>query len=103
MKIGDMAKLIRSKNASPFSLTIDILFENKAYYERVKNHNEFNENLIANLYKLDKHEIDIFYCDPILAIKISFDRPVVAGDIGDSDVFGGQQHSSMVRMEIPFP
>src|SRR5690625_4595407 len=100
MKLGDMAKLIRSKNAGPFSLTIDILFENNVYYEQVKRSNHFSKESIARLYKLDDIDVCIFYCDPIRAIKISFDRPVIAGDLGETDVFGGQQHGPIVNMII---
>ncbi|SFB01480.1 protein of unknown function [Lentibacillus halodurans] len=101
MQIGEMAKLIRSKNAGPFSMTIDILFEHESYYDRVKNSPDFNVDTIANVYKLNSADIDIYTCDPILAIKISFNRPVISGDIGDTDVFGGQQHGPIVDMEIP--
>lgn len=103
MKLGEMAKLIRSKNAGPFAMTIDILFERPEYYEKVRNSNYFNVETIANIYQLTKKDIDIFTCDSILAIKISFDRFIIAGGIGDTDVFGGQQHGPIVNMEIPFP
>ena len=36
-KLSKLAKLIRSKNAGPFELTIDIMFDNEANYLRVKN------------------------------------------------------------------
>ena len=32
--LGDLAKLVRSKNAGPFWLTIDIMFDNAAAYRR---------------------------------------------------------------------
>jgi len=34
--LARLAKLIRSKNAGPFELTFDIMFEDAATYERVK-------------------------------------------------------------------
>lgn len=101
MKIGEMAKLVRSKNAGPFSLTIDILFDNESYYSMVKNSPAFNIETIATVYRLNSTEIDLFTCDRILAIKISFNRPITSGDVGDTDVFGGQQHGPLVNMEIP--
>ena len=100
MQIGEMAKLIRSKNAGPFSITIDLLFENEAYYRRVKTSPSFTVETIAELYHLDRSEMHMVTCDPILALKISFDRPIIAGDIGDGDVFGGQQHGPLVELEV---
>jgi hypothetical protein len=35
-KLGKLASLIRSKNARPFELTFDIMFDNLASFERVK-------------------------------------------------------------------
>jgi len=34
--LGDLARLIRSKNAGPFVLTFDIMFDDKADYLRVR-------------------------------------------------------------------
>ena len=35
-KLGELASLIRSKNAGPFELTFDIMFDNVDSFERVK-------------------------------------------------------------------
>jgi hypothetical protein len=35
-----------------------------------------------------------------LAIKISIPRPVFSGDPEDTDVFGGQFHSPLVRLPV---
>ena len=32
-RLYDVAKVLRSKNAGPFSITLDVLFENKRDYE----------------------------------------------------------------------
>jgi hypothetical protein len=34
------------------------------------------------------------------AIKVTIPRPVISGDIMDSDVYGGQQHGPFVELEI---
>ena len=36
MKLWEMTRLIRSKNAGPFELTFDIIFKNIAGYEKVR-------------------------------------------------------------------
>lgn len=100
LKLGEMAKLIRSKNAGPFTLTIDIIFENKEAYQMVKKSRNFNAKMIADLYQLDEEEIRLYSLDLVNAIKISFDRQITSGDLGDTDVFGGQQHGPLVHLEI---
>jgi hypothetical protein len=46
-------------------------------------------------------DVLLFYCDNALAIKISIPRPRFSGDLGDSDVFGGQQFAPLVDLEVP--
>jgi hypothetical protein len=35
-----------------------------------------------------------------LAIKISFDRTVIAGDPGDRDIYGAQQHGPLLEVVL---
>ncbi|WP_059103053.1 DUF4387 domain-containing protein [Shouchella shacheensis] len=100
MQLGSLARLIRSKNAGPFLLTIDILFEENRHYERVKKSGKLNKSKIALLYQLREEQIQIYECDQAKAIKISFPRNVSAGSRFDLDVFGGQQHSPLIELDI---
>lgn len=34
--LGDVAMVIRSKNAGPFEITLDVMFDNAAVYEQIK-------------------------------------------------------------------
>lgn len=36
-RLYELAKVIRSKNSGPFKITLDILFDEKSKYEKVKN------------------------------------------------------------------
>jgi len=100
MILGKLARLIRSKNAGPFMLTIDIIFENKENYNKVIESKNFNVKKIGQLYRINESEITLIKCEEINAIKISFKRLVSSGDLGDTDVFGGQQHGPLVSIEI---
>lgn len=100
MRLGDIAKLIRSKNAGPFLLTIDILFEDQEAYLKVIDSKSFSLKTICDIYQLEEGSIRLFTCDRINAIKISFNRLVSSGGLGDTDVFGGQQHGPLVDLEI---
>ena len=48
----DIAKVIRSKNAGPFSITLDVLFDSPVIYQRVKESNLINKQTIAKLYQI---------------------------------------------------
>ena len=99
--LGTLARLIRSKNAGPFTLTFDIMFDDEATYLRVKNSGAVTRDKIAGLYGLPAEHVLFFHCDHALAIKASIPRPVTQGDVGDSDGHGGQQYAPLMEIEIP--
>lgn len=101
--LTDIASIIRSKNAGPYELTLDILFKNEMHYRNVKEINFFNVKLISQLYNItaDNNIIRIVYFDPAWAVKITLIRPVVSGSIGDTDIYGAQQHAPLLLLEVP--
>jgi hypothetical protein len=101
-KLIDLAKVVRSKNAGPFEITFDIMFDDAAKYERVKKSGAINAKRIAELYgvRLD----DVLVCrpyDPAVAFKVTIRRPVGSGDIEDRDVYGCQQHVPLMSIPVP--
>ena len=99
--LATLARLIRSKNAGPFELTFDIMFDDAATYRRVKESGMLTRKRIAACYRLEPSQVKFFLCDNALAIKASIPRPVVQGDPRDSDGHGGQQYAPLMDIEIP--
>jgi hypothetical protein len=79
------ARLIRSKNAGPFELTFDIMFDDAATYERVKHSGKLTREVVAGLYSLPTSDVKFFFCDHARAIKATIPRPYFQGDPRDSD------------------
>ena len=100
-QLWELARLVRAKNAGPFTLTFDILFTDRASYEQVKRSGVINRALFARLYRVPEERVLFFEHDRALALKASIPRPVASGDPEDTDVFGGQQHGPLVNLEIP--
>ena len=100
-ELRDLAKLIRSKNAGPFQLTFDVMFDDEATYQRCKQSGAFKSDLMSKRLRTDQGRIRIFFCDAAYAIKISIPRPYSQGDLRDSDGHGGQQYSPLLNIEIP--
>ena len=97
-----LAKVIRSKNAGPFELTFDVMFDDIAAYEHVKQSGVINAQRIAQAYRVRLD--DVLVCRPYdaaVAFKITLRRPVSSGDIEDRDVYGCQQHVPLTRIEVP--
>ena len=100
-RLQDVTHMIRSKNAGPFTLTIDIMFQDEESYRRVREADILNRSLFAGLFRISENQVRIFHYDPANAIKISVPRYVVSGSVSDPDVFGGQQYAQLVDLEIP--
>lgn len=99
--ILEAAKVIRSKNCSPFELTMDIIFREQKDYAAVKNKIQIDAKRIADLYNVPLSQIQkVIYFDPACAVKICMARPVPSGSPGDSDVYGAQQHAPLLALSI---
>ncbi|MBX6373983.1 MAG: DUF4387 domain-containing protein [Acetobacteraceae bacterium] len=99
--LGELAKLIRSKNAGPFLLTFDVMFGDEATYRRVVASGVLTRARFAELYRIPESEVMFFRHDAARAIKISIPRPYVQCDLDDGDAYGGQQHAPLVELEVP--
>lgn len=100
-KLAELASLVRSKNAGPFVLTFDVLFDKAANYERVKRSGVLSARMFAGLYDVSENEVRFFTCDNALGFKFSIPRPRFQGDIGDADQHGGQQNVPLMNVDIP--
>jgi hypothetical protein len=99
--LGELARLIRSKNAGPFELTFDVMFADRDTYERVKRAGVLTREAVADRYGLSPNRVKFFTCDNALAFKASIPRPVFQGDIRDSDGHGGQQYAPLMDIVVP--
>ena len=100
-KLMDLATLIRSKTAGPFILTFDIMFDEPAKYQRVKNSGVLQKDLFSKLYSIPVEQVHFVSSDAALAFKVSIPRPIPAGDLGCSDMHAGQQYAPLLDIEIP--
>lgn len=100
--IREAAVIVRSKNAGPFRLTFDIVFKDRETYERVKQSGAITRATIAEAYALAPERItDFIWFDPGLALKATILRPVGSGSVGDTDVYGSQQHAPLLALRLP--
>ena len=100
-KLKDIAKVIRSKNAGPYELTLDILFKDSALYDTIKTQKAIKKTMIAELYAVPEEDIhSIIYFDPAAAVKVTMKRRIASGGLGDTDIYGAQQHAPLIDMEL---
>ena len=96
-KLMDVCSVIRSKNSGPYELTFDMIFKEKDIYKKTVNANVFNEECVSDIFGIPGGKIiTIVNFDPADAIKITICRERVSGDIGESDIYGAQQHGTLM-------
>ena len=98
--LAELATLVRSKNAGPFWLTLDIFLPDQETYARVSSSLVTDPQIIGDLYQVDPGRVQVFRLAELQAIKISFPRPVVQGSLEDRDMHGGQQYVPLLTLEI---
>ena len=100
-KLSDIANIIRSKNSGPYELTLDIIFKSVEDFNMVCEKDIINEELICKLYKINKSDIiNIVKFNPANAIKITIKRLIPSGNLGETDVYGAQQHAPLLSIEF---
>ncbi len=95
--LPDVASVIRSKNSGPYELTFDVIFKDFDMYEKVKAARVINEKVIAELYQVPETDVfSLVYFDPAKAVKATIVRPLPSGSLGETDVYGAQQHAPLM-------
>ncbi len=103
MKLIDVAYVIRSKNSGPYELTFDIIFKEWDVFEKVCAAKVINKKLIAELYGITEDKvINVVEFKPAKAIKATIERPICSGELGETDVYGAQQHTPLFNIELHY-
>lgn len=98
MRLIDIAKILRSKNAGPLYITFDIMFEKREDMVRVQK--GLTKEMVAKAYSVDPAQISILPYEIVNSIKITFPRAHVSGSVEDTDVYGCQQHMPLANITI---
>jgi hypothetical protein len=100
IQLRDLARHVRSKNAGPFWVTIDVFCGNESIYSRVVHSRVTDPSTIEELYGAKRDDIQVFGLPDLHVIKISFPRTVVQGSLEDRDLHAGQQYVPLSCLEI---
>ncbi|MCY4543196.1 MAG: DUF4387 family protein [Rhodobacteraceae bacterium] len=87
-QLADLNLRIRSKNAGPFTITVDIFCPDQACFDRLCK--SFRTSAVASALGLPESEIRRFEIESLRVVKLSFPRPVVQGSRLDRDIHGAQ-------------
>jgi hypothetical protein len=95
---GDLALEVRSKNAGPFWVTMELFMRDEAGYALAAAPENVSEDVVAALYDVRAEDVQIFRIPSLNVVKISFPRPVSQGGLRDRDVHAGQHHVPLAAL-----
>jgi len=99
--LADLASVIRSKNAGPFVITLDVFFKEGEVFRKVRDAGVITKASLAELYRVSEDDIlEVTFFEPAEALKISIKRWVSSAAPGDTDVFGAQQHVPLMSLSF---
>ncbi|KAJ4303013.1 hypothetical protein N0V90_001904 [Kalmusia sp. IMI 367209] len=105
--LGDIARVLRSKNAGPYEITFDVMFANGSIFQLVKSSGFLNAAAIAKLNGIGEDEVIWSgFFDQALAYKATIPRlwrgkPTANGGFMESDVHGSQKYIGLLNMPLP--
>lgn len=84
--VADIAQKVRSKNAGPFWLTIDIFCGSPTAFEQIAR--GISTARIAAVLQADPASIKRFDIPDLMVVKFSLPRPQIQGSLYDRDMHG---------------
>jgi len=99
-KLSKLCRHIRSKNAGPFWVTIDLFFHGSEQFEFYRKSPPLTEEKIADIYDTEAGNVKIFFVEDLHVVKISFPRPAPQGWYNERDMHGGQLFVPLLDIEV---
>jgi hypothetical protein len=97
-RIADIAEKIRSKNAGPFWVTVDVFCGNANAFDTLRT--GLKTQTVAALYHQPTQLLKRFDIPDLNVIKFSFPRPVIQGHRTDRDMHGAQWATLLAELKI---
>ena len=97
-RLGDTVLKVRSKNAGPFWVTIDVFCGDAETFGTVST--LLKTDAVARLFDQPSQEVKRFDIPDLHVVKFSFPRPVVQGSRFDRDMHGAQWAVLLAEHEL---
>lgn len=105
--LSDITRILRSKNAGPFEITLDAMFHSEEAYYAIKKSDLLSPGNVAKALGIAEEDIIWSgFFDPALAFKVTIPRKrggmrAAAGSFMENDVHGSQQHVGFANIKLP--
>lgn len=97
-KLGEIAEKVRSKNAGPFWVTIDIFCGSVGAYDQITE--TLTDAHVAQVLQTERQLLKRFDMPDLNVVKFSLPRPQIQGHITDRDMHGAALGALMAEMDL---
>ena len=101
--LADVTRHVRSKNAGPFWVTVDVFFKDHAAFQAYRNDRALSPEVFGRCFGADASQVKVFPVPSLDVVKISYPRPRPQGWLGERDMHAGQQYASLLGLELTAP
>ena len=99
-RLKDVCRYVRSKNAGPFWVTIDLFFDGPDSYRRFAEDPALSAEAMARLYDVAAKDVRRYRIDSLNVVKISIPRAQPQGGVVERDMHSGQQFVPMLDLML---
>jgi hypothetical protein len=99
-RLRDVCRHVRSKNAGPYWITVDVFFRDREAFDRYADVPALTASAIAALFETDKVSVKRFVVPELAVLKLSFPRGAPQGGVVERDMHGGQQYVRLLDIEV---
>lgn len=99
-RLSEVCRHVRSKNAGPFWITIDLSFIDRAAFDDYAGAPQLQAVSIARLFAVNPALVKHFPIESLLVLKISYPRRKPQGGALERDMHGGQQYVRLLDIDL---
>lgn len=99
-KLSDVCHDIRSKNAGPFWITVDLFFHDRQAFDRYAAVSQLQPQALAAVFGVRPEQVGCYPVPDLSVLKISYPRKDPQGGMIERDLHGGQQFARLIDIEL---
>ena len=101
--LAEVTRYVRSKNAGPFWVTVDIFFSNTTLFHAFREDPALHADNVATVLGVDHACVRRFDIDALNALKFSYPRSGPQGGVVERDMHSGQQFVPLLGLALGRP
>ena len=98
--VAEVCRHVRSKNAGPFWITVDLFFDGEDSFSRYRDCPALGSDVFARLFGTDPALVKRLPVESLRMVKISYPRAHPQGWLGERDMHAGQQYVRLLDVEL---